>query len=170
MSLESKPSTTEIRADSPDILLVQDYSALGERLQESLQQDGYVSIAAGNGVEALRLAHDQPPRLIVLDLDLPVMNGWQFLERRRKDPALRDIPVIALGALPAAGARAHGADAHLEKPFDQSQLIAAIQRFLPAGLAQIAEAPQTDKIILVVDDDMDTRAAVAELLEENGFQ
>ena len=87
MPVKSKPSTTEIRADSPDILLVEDDSALRERLLESLQQEGFITIAAGNGAEALRLAHDRPPRLVLLDLDLPVMNGWQFLERRQRDPA-----------------------------------------------------------------------------------
>jgi CheY-like chemotaxis protein len=170
MPVKSKPSTTELGADSPDILLVQDDSLLRELLAESLQQDGFIAITAGNGAEALRLARDRTPRLIVLDLDLPLMNGWQFLELRRQDRIVRKIPLIALGPLPADGARAQGADAHLPKPVQRPQLMSIIREMLSDAPSADLELTRPTPMVLVVDDDPDTRTAVLELLEENGYQ
>jgi CheY-like chemotaxis protein len=166
-----KLPTAEIRADNPDVLVVDDDFALREGLLESLQQSGFVTIAAANGAEALQLATDRSPRLILLDLDMPVMNGWQFLERRQQSKALRAIPVVVITGV--AGPLARGADAQLEKPLDPRQLLATIGGFL--GKPSSAEVPdaslptRTTRTILVVEDDDDTRADVSELLEENGY-
>jgi CheY-like chemotaxis protein len=174
VSVTPKLPTAEIQADNPDILVVEDDSALRESLLESLQQTGFVTIAAANGAEALRLAIDRTPRLILLDLDMPVMNGWQFLERRRRQKGLQGIPVIVITALNGAAAR--DADAQLEKPLDPQQLLAAISRFLPAPAPveaapqELPDQPQDTGTVLVIEDDDDTRTAVSELLEDNGYQ
>jgi CheY-like chemotaxis protein len=158
MPAELKPATTEV----PDVLIVDDDQALRESLLEALQEQGFSTIAAANGDEALRLARDRNPRLILLDLEMPVRNGWQVLERRRRDRKLRAIPVIVMSALTGDWVGAGGADAQLEKPVDVEQLARNIRRFLP----RCAVHPS----ILVVDDDDDTRAAIAELLEDHGFR
>lgn len=168
MPLTSKPSTTEIDADHPDVLLVDDDGALRETLSDTLQAQGFATMSAANGSEALRLIADRPPRVIVLDLEMPVMNGWQFLERRRRERRLREIPVLVLSALPAHGVPTAGADGQLEKPVDERELAEAIEKLLTRTAPPAVQAP-VRKRILVIDDDDDTRASVSELLEDYGY-
>lgn len=80
------------------ILVVEDDIHVLETYKLFLEIEGYLVITATNGREALEaLRTDEPlPALILLDLMMPVMNGWQFLEERQADPRLADIPVIAI--------------------------------------------------------------------------
>src|SRR4051812_24383918 len=99
MPVTSKPATTELDASIVDVLVVDDDAVLRESVQEGLQSEGWITAGAADGAEALQFARDRGPRLILLDLEMPVMNGWQFLERRRADRALARVPVVIMSAL-----------------------------------------------------------------------
>jgi CheY-like chemotaxis protein len=175
MPVKFRPPTSEFDASSVDVIIVDDDADFRESMLESVQQLGFVAIAARNGAEALRLARDRPPRLFLLDLEMPVVNGWQFLERRRASPALSKVPVIVVSARRADAARCRDVDGHLEKPVDEAKLLEAIGQFLASALAsgpsgQLAAPDRGASTILVVDDDDDTRASVSELLEDQGYR
>jgi len=85
---------------------------------------------AGNGLEAIRLARELGPALILLDLKMPVLDGWEAARQLKADPATRDIPIVALSAQAMPGDRevalAAGCDGYMAKPLD----VAAIMRIL----------------------------------------
>ena len=82
----------------PLILVVDDDDDIREMIAETLVLDGYRVSTAPNGSVALEQAHVNRPDLIVLDLMMPVMNGWQFLEAQREDPELVTVPVVVVTA------------------------------------------------------------------------
>ena len=112
----------------PVILIVEDDPTIRETLGEILTSEGYRVLGVGDGAAALRrLREGLKPALILLDLMMPVMNGWEFLSAQHHDPALAAIPVIVVtGALP------HSEQASLEvaglvtKPVDVSLLLDTI--------------------------------------------
>jgi len=110
------------------ILIVEDDKDLRETLREALELEGYAAVSVENGRAALRhLANGAKPCLILLDLMMPVMDGYGFLAQRRLDPALLSIPL----AIVTAG---HGVDLDrlgdglqiLAKPFDVPQLVGVL--------------------------------------------
>ena len=115
------------------ILLVEDDEPLRAAVREALQKRGYRVEVAENGEEALaRLQSDPRPDLILLDLMMPELDGWDFVARRRSDPSLAAIPVVILSAqllgperdsvLPVNG--------FVKKPIDSERLLAEVQRHL----------------------------------------
>jgi CheY-like chemotaxis protein len=108
------------------ILIVEDYREVRESLAELLELEGYRVAVAANGQEALdHLLGGQLPRLILLDLMMPVMNGWEFRRRQKRDPSLASVPVVAVtGAVelaePAVSIDAVG---YLGKPVDVGMLL-----------------------------------------------
>lgn len=113
------------------ILVVEDDADIRELLIEQLEQAGYLVAAVGSGVDALaRLKAGAVTDLIVLDLALPQMDGWEFRLEQRRDPELAHIPVIAMSADGTAKAAAVDADAFFPKPFDVKALIGEIERML----------------------------------------
>jgi len=177
MSIESRPRTTELDGSSVDVLVVDDDVSFAESLVEEIAQFGYVAVAAANGAEALRLAQDRPPRLILLDLEMPVMNGWQFLQRRRSNRALSRIPVVVISGMATAiaGRQRDDVQGVIEKPLEEEVLLEIIHALLPEGpeRARAPDASPSDDpgaLILVVEDDDDTRAAVCEMLDEEGYR
>jgi signal transduction histidine kinase len=115
------------------ILLVEDDPDIRVSLQSILTDDGFEVVACANGREALdRLGAMPAPDLIILDLMMPVMDGWQFRIQQKNDPALAQIPVIAISADASSKAAAIDAAAYLNKPFDHTKLMAAIDRVLVA--------------------------------------
>jgi CheY-like chemotaxis protein len=164
MTPPGRPATAELEANTIDVLVVDDDPAFRETMLEWLQQEGWITAAAADGAEAMRLVRDRSPRVVLLDLDMPVMSGWQFLERRRADRTLANVPVIVVTALEGGAAGRHDVAGRLEKPLDLQALAAALRPFLPARPSP--ERP----IIVVVDDDDDTLNSVSELLEEQGYQ
>jgi CheY-like chemotaxis protein len=120
-------------APSAEILIIDDDAELRGAVAEALEQCGFRVATAGNGREGLDLLRQgKVPRLILLDLMMPVMNGWQFRRAQAQDPRLADIPVIVVTA---AGARedipAIDATAWLSKPVDFDRLLATIGSFCP---------------------------------------
>jgi signal transduction histidine kinase len=115
------------------ILLVEDDSDIRSSLQSILIDEGFSVAACENGQEALsRLGCALAPDLIILDLMMPVMDGWQFRIHQKNDPALAQIPVIAISADLSSKAGAVDAAAYLSKPFEHASLMRTIERVLLA--------------------------------------
>jgi CheY-like chemotaxis protein len=161
----ARPSTTELEASTVDVLVVDDDPVFRESMLEWLQQEGWVTAAAADGVEALRLVRDRSPRVVLLDLEMPVMNGWQFLERRRHDRTLANVPVIVVTALESAVSGRPDIAGCLQKPIDLDALAKAL-----GPVPSSERRPTSRPIIVVVDDDEDTRSSLSEMLEEEGYQ
>jgi CheY-like chemotaxis protein len=99
-----------MKAASDPILLVDDNPDILEVIGMILENEGYAVATASNGAEALaRLCDGLKPLLIILDLTMPVMDGWQFRELQLADPALRDIPTIIYSAVGSVRAKSIGA-------------------------------------------------------------
>jgi CheY-like chemotaxis protein len=113
------------------VLLVEDDHALRETIADVLSDEGFEVACACNGRDALeKLAHGQLPDLIVLDLVMPVMDGWAFRDAQRKRPDLAQIPMVVLSASFSADSprvRALEADAVLSKPVGIDRLIGAVR-------------------------------------------
>src|SRR5512146_762639 len=114
------------------ILLVEDDTAIRDALAEVLEGLGHTVRCAGNGAEALELlAGEELPDLIVLDLMMPVMDGFAFREASRRDPRLADIPVMVVSASDLTALRGLaelGVAAVLPKPFELERFVAEVHR------------------------------------------
>ena len=112
-----------------DILLAEDDDDLREAMIDTLEDAGYCVVAVPNGQEALMWLHEteQLPSLILLDLMMPVMDGWQFREAQRNDPKASTIPVVILSAV--GSHPAIDAAEYLKKPTKVQPLIAVVERF-----------------------------------------
>jgi two-component system, chemotaxis family, chemotaxis protein CheY len=119
------------------VLVVEDDSYVRDAILEVLTDSGYTPVGAANGAEALaRLgATSEAPAVILLDLMMPVMDGWQFRARQQGDPTLAAIPVVVLTAQPniEESARALRAAGTLKKPVQLDVLLATVARFCGAG-------------------------------------
>jgi len=118
------------------ILVVEDQE-LNMDLLVQLLEDQYQVLTATDGAAGLTAAQQQHPDLILLDLSLPVIDGWELARRLKASPELRPIPVIALTAHAMTGderrAREAGCDDYLTKPLDEDLLFARLQHFLGTG-------------------------------------
>jgi CheY-like chemotaxis protein len=113
------------------ILVVEDNRDALAALFFVLTQAGYSVLTAEDGAQAVDLlSHGIHPRLIVLDLLLPKVDGWAVLKHLQQDPLLRRIPVIVTTAVRDARERTLGADVILSKPVEHAELIVAIRRLL----------------------------------------
>ena len=116
------------------ILVVEDHADNRRILRDLLSSAGFSTIEAENGEEALRAAAKRPD-LILMDIQLPVMDGYEATRRIKADPALRLIPIIVITSYALSGdeakARAAGCDAYLAKPYSPRHLLAKIREFLP---------------------------------------
>jgi CheY-like chemotaxis protein len=120
----------------PKILLVEDNELNRDMLSRRLARRGFEVVLAGDGAEGLDTARSERPDLVVMDLSLPVLDGWEAIRRLRADPALSAIPVLALTAHAMAGDRgqalAAGADDYDTKPVDFTRLMGKIDALLAA--------------------------------------
>jgi CheY-like chemotaxis protein len=119
------------------VLIVEDDFASREALVLLLQAVGYETAEAADGGAALAYLRGHPaPGLILLDLMMPVMDGWQFLAERRRDPELAAVPVVvftAAGGIDARAVRVMGAEDILHKPADADDVLAAVRRYARPG-------------------------------------
>ena len=119
------------------ILLVEDNALNRDMLSRRLIRRGYTVDFAGNGAEALSQAAAHRPDLVLMDLGLPVMDGWEATRRMKADPDLRTVPVVALSAHAMAGDRQRamdaGADDYDTKPVDLERLLAKVEALLPGS-------------------------------------
>src|SRR4051794_8877673 len=116
-----------------EVLIVEDDPDTREMLERFLELEGFAVRSAANGQDALQaLAGDRRPSVIVLDLMMPVMNGWQFREAQRQHPTLSSIPVIVVTAAgPRSEIPAIAADGWLSKPVDLERLLTTINALCP---------------------------------------
>lgn len=121
---------------SPDlrkILIVEDDLSIRETMRFFLEMEGYAVDEAPDGKAALdKLRSESAPRLILLDLMMPVMNGYEFLLARARDPRLSEIPVVVVSAF-ADGAKLESAQAFLDKPIDFDRLSPLIRKYCGPG-------------------------------------
>lgn len=111
------------------ILIVEDDADLREMMAQLLTLEGFRTEAVANGRDALDyLRKGDPPDLILLDLMMPVMDGWEFRRRQREDPALATVPVVVLSALDQARAADLGGTAFLKKPLDFDRLLELVRQ------------------------------------------
>jgi two-component system, cell cycle response regulator DivK len=115
-------------------ILVVDDAEFNRDLVVQLLEDNYDIIVAENGAEALDKTQEQRPDLILMDLGMPVMDGWEATRRLKASDDLRHIPVIAVTSHAMVGdeieARKAGCDDYLPKPIDEDLLISKIKKYL----------------------------------------
>jgi CheY-like chemotaxis protein len=111
-----------------NVLVVEDDIALRRVIELVLEARGYIVGQARHGGVALELMADSRPDVVVADLKMPVMDGYELLQRMDQEPTLQHIPVILLTGNLEAGRSALGADAVLVKPFEPAELVATIER------------------------------------------
>ena len=121
----------------PSILLAEDNKANVQTIGDYLEDKGYTMHYATNGLVAVKSAREILPALILMDIQMPVMDGLAAIREIRADPAIKDIPIVALTALVMPGDRerclAAGATDYMSKPVSLKELVALIARLLPRG-------------------------------------
>ncbi len=109
------------------VLIVDDELDIRQALAEVLASEGFDVEAAQDGQEALAKARALHPRLVLLDLMMPRMNGWEFRRAQKGDPDVARIPVLIISAFSPQGDL--DAEGYIEKPFDVDQLVSAVRRY-----------------------------------------
>ena len=121
------------------ILVIEDEEDIIHLLRFRFEQEGYKVLAAGNGVEGLRLLQQEHPSLVVLDVMMPRMNGWETCKRIRQ---YSDVPIIMLTALGQETDKVRGlelgADDYVTKPFSLAELVARVRAALRRGQQPLA--------------------------------
>jgi CheY-like chemotaxis protein len=113
------------------LLLVDDDADLRDALCELLRNDGYEVAVAANGSEGLsRLRRGPPPDLILLDLVMPVKDGWQFRIEQKGDASISMIPVMVMSSDATPKAAAIDADVYIKKPFRYEDLLSNVRRVM----------------------------------------
>jgi CheY-like chemotaxis protein len=133
LSAEAVPDPSgeelESAAGEKPVLIVEDDPGLRSTLTEVLQEEGYAVVAAKDGAEALeRLRSGLPVSVIVLDLMMPGMDGWEFRQQQKDDPVLASVPVLVITALGCDTSAAASLDVagYFRKPLDLDALLACI--------------------------------------------
>jgi CheY-like chemotaxis protein len=120
------------------ILVIEDNEANLELAEYLLKASGYATLAARDGEEGVRTARKERPDLIICDLQMPVMDGYEVLRQLKKDPMLRQIPAIAVTAFSMPGdydkVTDAGFDGYVSKPIDPETFVRTVEGFLPPGL------------------------------------
>jgi two-component system, cell cycle response regulator DivK len=120
---------------SQRIMVVEDQEDNRQILRDLLGNNGYDLIEAWDGETALTTVASQRPDLILMDIQLPGIDGYEVTRRIKADPALRAIPIIAVTSYALSGdaekAFEAGCDAYVTKPFSPRQLLAKIREYLP---------------------------------------
>jgi two-component system, cell cycle response regulator DivK len=116
------------------ILLIEDNEANRDGLSRHLKRRGYEVVMAVDGQQGIAMARSETPQLILMDMSLPVLDGWEATRQLKVDPQTRSIPVIALTAHAMAGDREKaieaGCDDYDTKPVEFPRLLAKIQTLL----------------------------------------
>ena len=117
------------------ILVVEDQEDNRRILRDLLVHAGYDVIEVGDGAQALTAAAEHHPDVILMDIQLPLLDGYEATRRIKADPALGAIPIIVITSYALSGddikAREAGCDAYVPKPYSPRQLLATIREFMP---------------------------------------
>ena len=122
------------------VLLVEDNEMNRNVLSRRLQRRGYEIVFAMDGQDAIETAHRETPSLILMDLSLPVMDGWEATRHLKADPVTKTIPIIALTAHAMSDDRQRaldaGCDEYETKPVELPRLLKKMEAMLPQGESQ----------------------------------
>lgn len=122
---------------SKRILIVEDHEDNRRILRDLLTSAGFDLVEATTGEEGVALAETQRPDLILMDIQLPGLDGYEATRRIKANPALHQIPIIAVTSYALSGddvkAREAGCDAYVTKPFSPRALLAKVREYLPQG-------------------------------------
>jgi two-component system, cell cycle response regulator DivK len=120
---------------SKRILVVEDTEDNRQIMRDLLSNAGYELVEAVTGEDGVAAAARERPDLILMDIQLPVMDGYEATRRIKADPATRGIPIIAVTSYALSGdedkARTAGCDGYVAKPFSPRQLLAKVREYLP---------------------------------------
>jgi CheY-like chemotaxis protein len=114
----------------PRVLVVDDDPAIRDMLSDSLRYEGYQVETAPNGARAFEMLQSAPPDLVLLDLMMPVMSGWELLARCRGDWHYGHMRVLVLSAASSASTDGLAAEGFLPKPFELTQLLDMVERLV----------------------------------------
>ena len=116
------------------IMVVEDYDDTRILLKQGLEMLGYSVLEASNGQEAVDIADREHPDLILMDLDLPILDGIAATQRIRQQQHMERVPIVAVTAYPLSYSRvkafAKGCDEYMPKPIDMSELARVVNRYL----------------------------------------
>jgi CheY-like chemotaxis protein len=127
-SAESSTNRRSVPLPACVVLIVEDDEDLRDMMAQMLSIEGFVAATVANGQEALAYLRTAPrPNIILLDLMMPVMDGWEFRRRQQADPDIADVPVVVLSALDPARAAVVDAAAFLKKPLDFDRLLQLVR-------------------------------------------
>jgi CheY-like chemotaxis protein len=120
------------------ILIIEDNPANLELVRYLLEAHGYSALTAQDGGEGIRTAREENPDLVLCDLQMPVLDGYEVLSEIRNDPTLRDTPVVAVTAFSMPGDSATGIaagfDGYIAKPIDPASFVQQIETYLRTEL------------------------------------
>ncbi len=135
---------------SGKILLVDDEPGLRQAVQEYLQESGFAVTVAGNATDAWGLLQQETPDLIISDIMMPQVDGYEFLKQLRADSRFSSLPVVFLTARGMTSDRIlgyqAGCDAYLAKPFDPDELVALVENLLDRRIAVTATKDSNEQL------------------------
>ena len=119
------------------ILIVEDTSEQRDLVSMYLEMNGYHVEVANDGLQGLAQARKLKPDLILMDLGMPKMDGYQMIAELRADERLKEIPIVVISAWTAAThrdrAKAAGADGFITKPFELGHILSTVQKYVPSA-------------------------------------
>lgn len=148
--------------DARRVLIIDDDAVVRELLRRHLNTAGFRTLEASDGQTGVKIAAEEKPDIITLDVIMPNSDGWSVLSELKANPDTMDIPVVMLTIIENKKLGfSLGASEYLTKPIDRKRLVSSIQRLL---------GPESDATVLVVEDDPDTRTLLTRILTEKGLK
>ncbi len=165
------------REKKPTVLIVEDDHALREFYRATLMGAGYTVVAVEDGIDALRYIEGHAPNLVVLDLELPRLDGRDVQRELASHPETRDLPIVVVTGTDTRSLRASDFSALLKKPVSGDSLLATIEHALRAGHIRqsmtqatgIDARSRTPRTVLVVDDEPAMQRMLTHFLETKGY-
>ncbi|MGC1305919.1 MAG: response regulator [Phormidesmis sp.] len=149
-------------AGASTILVIDDDPAARDIMQRFLNREGFSAIAAPSGEVGLRLAKEQSPDAILLDVKMPNLNGWEVLSRLKSDPELASIPVVMVTIVDDQSlGSALGAVDYVLKPVDYNRLLTLLQPY---------QTEASGSSVMVVEDNLDNREMIRRQLTKAGWR
>jgi CheY-like chemotaxis protein len=122
--------TIELPVGLPDVLVVDDDPDIRAAVEDLLASAGFTVRTASEGAQGFQLAQRWPPRVVILDIQMPVLDGLQFLARRSEDAAVAAIPVVVVSSEPVDPSFRQSVSAWLPKPVDAAVLLTLVSRLV----------------------------------------
>jgi len=169
-TIDIAPPTLRAAKRARHVLVVEDETAIRTMLAELLQHEGYAVIEAGDGREALRRLREQRPDLIILDLMLPGMSGWEFLNQSREQRDRANVPVVILSAIEGRTDYPSmlGVAAWFTKPLDVSRFLSSVEQLAGAPPEPPLDASKRPRV-LVIEDEYAMRGMLEEHLGHEAY-